>query len=64
MLYKKKDDRYSLKNYKSLTMMNINYKIFIEILMRRLFKTLNVILNAHQSVFLFKKLINNNIRTI
>lgn len=44
--------------------MNIDYKIFINILIQKLTAILNKIINLQQSIFLLKKFIDDNIKTI
>ena len=53
-----------IKNYKPLSIMNIDYKLFTNILMQRLIDTLNKIITSQQTKFLSKRLIDNNIKTI
>ena len=64
LLFKKKNDKNDLKNYKLIIIMNVNYKIFTEIFMQRLVKAFDFVIEKHQSIFLFEKLIDDNIRTI
>ena len=64
ILYKNKEEQNDLKNYKFLFIMNTNYKLFTKILMQRLVIALNEIIDKHQFVFLFKRLIDDNIKII
>ena len=64
LLFKKKGERISLKNYRSLLFINIDYKIFTEILIRRLLQAFNEVIRVYQSAFILGRLINNNVRTI
>ena len=64
LLFKKKNDKNDLKNYRFIIIMNVNYKIFTEILMQRFVKAFDSVIEEHQSIFLFEKFIDDNIRTI
>lgn len=44
--------------------MNVDYKIYIEILMQRLVKALNQTVGNYQYAFLLDRLIDNNVRTV
>lgn len=44
--------------------MNVDYKIFTEILMQQLVRALDSVLRPHQSVFLPERLIDDNIHII
>lgn len=47
MLYKNKRDPKELKNYRPLLIINVDYKIFIEILIKRLTDALGTTLSEH-----------------
>ena len=64
LLYKNKGDKNELKNYRPLSIMNVDYKLYTEILMRRLVKALETAIGPQQSAFLPGRLIDDNIRTI
>ena len=64
LLFKKKSEKNSLKNYRLITIMNVNYKIFTEILMQRFVKILDSVIEEHQSIFIFERFINDNVKTI
>lgn len=64
LLFKNKGERVDLKNYRPLTIMNVDYKIFTEILMQRLVRALGSAIGQHQSAFLPGRLIDDNVRTI
>ena len=64
VLYKGKGEADQLKNYRPLTIMNVDYKIFTEILMRRLLKALEGTIGHHQTAYLKGRLIDDNVRTI
>ena len=64
LLYKSKGSEKDLKNYHSLSIMNVDYKIFTEILMQHLVKALDKVLELHQSAFLPGRLIDDNVWTI
>ena len=63
LLYKK-DDEKDLKNYRPLSIMNVDYKIFTAILMKRLTSGLRHVICDHQYAFLPGRLIDDNVRTI
>lgn len=63
LLYKNKGDPQLLRNYRPLSIMNVDYKIFTEILMQRLLKALTTVIGNHQSAFLPGRLIDDNVRT-
>lgn len=44
--------------------MNVDYKIYTEILMQRLVKALDQTVGDHQYAFLPNRLIDNNVRTV
>ena len=60
----RKGERRLLHNYRPLSVMNMDYKIFTEILMRWLLQALDGVLGDQQSAFLPGRLIDNNVRTI
>ena len=64
LLFKNKNEKNDLKNYKSLTMMNVNYKILTKILMQRFIKTFDFAIESHQSTYIFEKFIDDNVRII
>ena len=65
LLFKKKGERDNLKNNRSIiTIINMDFKIFTEILMKRLVKALGSVIGEHQSVFLSGRLIDDKVRTI
>ena len=64
ILFKNKGLKTKIKNYKLLSIMNIDYKFFTNILMQRLIDALNKIITSQQTRFLLKRLIDNNIKTI
>lgn len=63
-LLHKKDETNQLKNYRPLSLMNINYKLYTECLVKRFVKDLDTIIGKKQSAFLPKRLINDNIYNI
>ena len=64
LLFKNKNEKNDLKNYKSFTMMNVNYKILTKILMQRFIKTFDFAIESHQSTYIFEKFIDDNVRII
>ena len=54
----------NIKNYRLLSIINTNYKFFIDIFIQRLIKILKKIIISQQIEFLFERLIDNNIKTI
>ena len=60
----KKGDPEDIKNYRPLTLMNTDYKLFTSILMRRLVRGLGDAIGLHQSAFIPGRLIDDNIRTV
>jgi hypothetical protein len=60
LLFKKRD-REKVKNYKLIILLNINYKIFMKVLTKRLNLVLNKILKLQQNGFIKTKSIFNNI---
>ena len=64
ILFKNKGLKTEIKNYKPLSIINIDYKLFTNILMQRLIEALNKVITSQQAGFLSKRLINNNIKTV
>lgn len=64
IIYKNKENKKNLKFYRSLFIMRANYKLYITILMWKLIDVLKKVINEHQYVFLFDKLINDDIKTV
>lgn len=64
ILYKNKGAREDTRNYRPLTIMNVDYKVFAEILMTRLISVLREVIGGHLSAFLPGRLIDDNIRTV
>ena len=46
-IYKKKGDQTDLRNYRPLSIMNVDYKIFTDILMQRLVYALKEVIGVH-----------------
>ena len=64
LLYKGKGDNTNLENYRPLSIINVDYKIFTEILMQRLVNAVKDVLGLYQSAFLPGRLIDDNIKII
>ena len=64
ILYKNKGEETDLKNYRPLSIMNVDYKLFTDILMQRLVKALGEAIGIQQTAFLPGRIIDDNIRTI
>uniref|UniRef100_A0A803U0R0 Reverse transcriptase domain-containing protein n=1 Tax=Anolis carolinensis TaxID=28377 RepID=A0A803U0R0_ANOCA len=64
LLHKEKTDPADLRNYRPISLLNNDYKIFTTILSNRLKKILNVRIKEDQSGFLPQRYLRNNIRTI
>lgn len=64
ILYKNKGDPEDIRNYRPLTVMNVDYKIFTLIIMKRILIPLDYVLGAHQTAFLPGRLIDDGVRTV
>lgn len=64
VLFKNKGERTDLKNYRPLSLINVDYKIYIEILMQRLVRSLDEVIGDYQYAFLPNRLIDDNVRAI
>ena len=60
ILYKKKDSR-DLRNYRPITLLNVDYKILTKILAKRLARHINEFASQHQNGFVPKRNIFDNI---
>ncbi|KAK8025380.1 Transposon TX1 uncharacterized protein [Apiospora arundinis] len=60
----KKGDLGPAGNYRPLSLMNVGYKIFTEILMQRLVDNIGGVTGLQQSAFLPGRLIDDNIRAV
>jgi hypothetical protein len=63
LLYKKNDPEL-LKNYRPISLLNTDYKLFTSILSERLIKTLRNKISSNQHAFLTKRLIHDNIMAV
>ena len=63
LLYKK-GDRKDLKNYRPISLTNIDYKILTHVISNRLHMVLNKIINENQKAYVKKRYIGHNIRLI
>lgn len=63
-LLMKKGDPRQLKNYRPLTILNTDYKLFTWILTRRLLPALDRVIGHHQTAFLPKRRITDNIKLV
>lgn len=63
VLYKKGDPK-NIRNYRPLTVLNVDYKLLTEILMRRLLGVLQRVIGDHQSAFLNGRVIDDNVRLV
>lgn len=64
MIHKPNSKEDEIKNYRPISLLNTDYKLFAKILANRLKKVLNYIIHTDQSGFLPKRKIQNNIRNI
>lgn len=64
VFWKKKGDRADLKNYRPLSIMNSDYKIFTTILMTRMLPALDSVIGPEQTAFIPGRLIDDNVRTV
>ncbi len=60
----KKGDRYSLNNYRPISLTNCDYKIIAFILANRLQRVINEIVNEDQTGYIKKRFIGHNIRLV
>lgn len=63
LLYKK-GDRTDIKNYRPISLLNTDYKIFTELLMKRLLPPLGGLLGKHQTAFMPGRHIADNIKEV
>ena len=66
LLFKKTDDKDRLfnKNYRPITLQNLNYKIFYKVLSNRLSKVIHKIVSRHQHAFVPGRVISDPIHLI
>ncbi|CCF47973.1 related to Retrovirus-related POL polyprotein [Ustilago hordei] len=64
ILYKNHGSTLDLKNYRPLTVANMDYKLFTSILTCRLCTALDDVIGSHQYAFLPGRLIDDNIRLV
>ena len=63
LIYKKGDD-FDLKNYRPISISNIDYKIMAFVLANRVHKVIHKIINENQTGYIKKRFIGQNIRLI
>lgn len=64
LLWKEKGSQNDLKNYRPLSVLNEDYKLFTSILMKRLLVALSPVIGPHQTAFLPGRLIDDNVRMV
>ena len=64
ILFKNKGLRTEIKNYRPLSIMNTDYKLFTDILMQRLVGALDQVIAPQQAGFLPERLIDDNIKAV
>ena len=63
-LYKKKGDPLSPGNYRPITLLNTDYKLFAKVFANRLIPALDPLVNQEQTAFLPGRYIGNNVRLL
>ncbi|KAM9979648.1 hypothetical protein ACTFIY_008888 [Dictyostelium cf. discoideum] len=64
IIYKNKGDLNNLDNYRPITLLNIDYKIYSKIINNRILKFLNKVISPFQTGFVPKRLLHENIITL
>ncbi|KAM9980051.1 hypothetical protein ACTFIZ_006304 [Dictyostelium cf. discoideum] len=64
IIYKNKGDPNNLDNYRPITLLNVDYKIYSKIINNRILKFLNKVISPFQTGFVPRRLLHDNIITL